>query len=146
MYTSDAEIERIAHGLINRTLPKPDWTHAAHVAAAVWLIWSDAHNAESDMPGYIKAYNLSVGTENTDTSGYHETITFASIRMAEHLLALQEAPSLNEAVNHLLAAGLSGKDWILKYWSSEVLFSKEARKNWVEPDLKALPTRPVGDT
>ena len=31
---SDTDIDRIARGVIDRTLPKAEWTHAAHFAAA----------------------------------------------------------------------------------------------------------------
>jgi len=31
------------------------------------------------------------------------------------------------------------KDWLLAYWSKERLFSVEARRAWVEPDLAPLP-------
>lgn len=37
-FATDAAIEHIALGVIDRTLPKTDWTHAAHFAAAVWLL------------------------------------------------------------------------------------------------------------
>ena len=33
-FSSDAEIERIGRGLIDRSLPKAEWTHAGHFAAA----------------------------------------------------------------------------------------------------------------
>ena len=35
-HLSDADIERIALGVVDRTLPKPEWTHAAHFAAALF--------------------------------------------------------------------------------------------------------------
>ena len=37
-FTSDIEIDRIGRGVLERTLPKAEWTHAAHFAAAFWLI------------------------------------------------------------------------------------------------------------
>ena len=38
MTTPDQEIARIAHGMIDCTLPKSDWTHRGHFAAALWLV------------------------------------------------------------------------------------------------------------
>src|SRR5512146_44410 len=78
----DTCIEHIARGLIDRTLPKSDWTHAAHFAAALWLLRHRGDAAFSDMPPLIRAYNEATGVANTDTSGYHETITIASLRVA----------------------------------------------------------------
>src|SRR3546814_19407624 len=42
---------------------------------------------ERDMAGMIAAYNESVGGVNSDTSGYHETITLASLMAARAVLA-----------------------------------------------------------
>ena len=141
MYTSDKDITHIAHGLRDRTLPKPEWTHEAHFAAAVWLIRSPLYDAERDMPDMIRRYNLACGVANSDTEGYHETITLASIRMASHALKGFEALSLHEAVNDVLKSGLDRSNWIFRYWSRHVLFTPEARRRWVKPDVEALPVR-----
>ena len=37
-FSSDAEVEHIGRGLLDRSLPKIEWTHAAHFAAALWLL------------------------------------------------------------------------------------------------------------
>ena len=143
MYTSNDEIDYIGLRLMMRSLPKHRWTHEAHVAAAVWILESDAHNAETDLPPMIRRYNVSVGTANTDTTGYHETITLASLRrIAVSLAALPHDLACYKKVNAVLAEGLAKPDWIFRHWSREKLFSIEARHNWVEPDLAPLPTFP----
>jgi len=38
LFHSDAEIERIGEGFLERTLPRAEWTHEAHLAATVWLL------------------------------------------------------------------------------------------------------------
>jgi hypothetical protein len=140
-FTSDAGIIAIGEGVIARTLPKPTWTHAAHFAAAVWLIAGQSDLvAERDMPGLIRAYNTATGVANTDSEGYHETITLASLRATRAFLAsLPEDTPLFAACNALLATDLGGRDWLLAYWSRERLFSVEARRGWVEPDVRAMP-------
>src|SRR5579862_6067629 len=90
-FASDEEILTIGHGLLDRTLPKTVWTHAAHFAATLWLLRCRPEiEIEREMPGFIRAYNEATGGANTDTSGYHETITQASIRAARAFLG--EAP------------------------------------------------------
>jgi hypothetical protein len=138
-FSSYAEIERIGRGLIERTLPKLQWTHAAHFAAAFWILRQPAMMAERDMPVLIRAYNEATGVANTDTSGYHETITLASLRVARHWLASRVHMPLHEALNDLLASSLCRSGWLLQYWSRPLLFSVEARHGWVEPDLEELP-------
>jgi hypothetical protein len=139
-FTSDLQIKRIAEGLIKRTLPRSEWTHAAHFAAAAWLMTSGEHEAFSEMPGLIWAYNESVGTPNTDTEGYHETITIASLRATRSMLACEPVDQpLYEAVNRILRSELGDSDWLLNYWSKNRLFSKEARARWLEPDRVPFP-------
>ena len=143
-FRSDAEVARIGAGLIDGALPGAEWTHAAHWASALWLIVvrTDLHPPR-DMPGLIRAYNQSLGNRNTDTSGYHETITQASLRAAWHAVALAPAGApLFETCNRLLASDLGRPDWLMRYWSKPVLFSIEARRDWVGPDQEALPYPP----
>lgn len=140
-FTSDAEIIAIGEGVVARTLPKPAWTHAAHFAAAVWLIAGQSDLvAERDMPGLIRGYNTATGVPNTDREGYHETITLASLRATRAFLAsLPEETPLFEACNRLMATDLGRPGWLLTWWTRERLFSVEARRAWVDPDLGALP-------
>lgn len=138
-FHSDAEIERIGRGLLDRTLPKPEWTHAAHFAAAFWLLRQPGFVAERDMPDLIRAYNAATGTPNTDSGGYHDTITQASLRACRAWLAAHPAVALHLALEELLAGACGRSGWLLEYWSRELLFSVAARRAWVEPDLRPLP-------
>ncbi|MGA0606974.1 hypothetical protein ACO2Q0_13345 [Phenylobacterium sp. VNQ135] len=138
MFT-DTDIARIGEGVIARTLPKPEWTHAAHFAAAVWLLTRPHLDAFRDMPGLIRAYNEATGVPNTDTGGYHETITLASLRAADAQLAARPNATLSSALAELLAGPFGRSDWLLAHWSKDRLFSVEARRRWVDPDLMPLP-------
>ncbi len=138
-FSSDAEIEHIGRGLLDRSLPKAEWTHAGHFAAACWLLRRPDMNAMRDMPGLIRAYNEATGVPNTDTSGYHETITLGSLRAARAWLAGRPDTPLHTALNELLSSEYGRSDWLLAYWSRPVLFSVAARRGWVEPDVQALP-------
>jgi hypothetical protein len=133
---SDAGIESIARGLIDRTLPKSGWTHAAHFAAAFWLLRHRGDAVFADLPPLIRAYNESTGVANTDTSGYHETITVASLRVARAWLAERPGVSLHAALAELLTSRYGRSGWLLAYWSRELLFSAAARRAWVDPDLR----------
>jgi hypothetical protein len=91
------------------------------------------------MPGLIRAYNEATGVPNTDTGGYHETITLASLRAARAWLAIMPGAPLHRAVNELLVSKYGRSDWLLGYWSKPALFCVAARRSWVEPDLRPLP-------
>ncbi|MGZ3377681.1 MAG: hypothetical protein ACXU8S_13895 [Phenylobacterium sp.] len=136
-FPDDAAVDRVGFGLIDRSLPKPEWTHAGHFAAALWLL---RHEPEAvvrrRMPAMIRAYNEATGVANTDDGGYHETITMASIAAARAFLDARPASAaLHEVVDELMASRLGRPDWLLGFWSKDRLFSVAARRNWVEPDL-----------
>lgn len=136
---TDTDIERIAHGLIDRSLPKSEWTHAAHFAAAFWLLSRPGTDAIREMPGLIRAYNEATGVANTDDGGYHETITLASLRATDAWLAARGGEPLHESLAALLNSRFGRSDWLLTYWSRTLLFSPAARRVWVDPDLGPLP-------
>jgi hypothetical protein len=139
-FTSDEQIEVIGSGLLDRTLPKTMWTHAAHFAATLWLMrYRTDLELSDDMPGIIRAYNEATGGTNTDSSGYHETITQVSLRAAGDFLHRAPQAPLFVICNELMQSRLGDPEWLLEYWSRPRLFSVEARRAWLEPDLKPLP-------
>ncbi len=138
-FTSDVEIEHIGRGLLDCSLPKIEWTHAAHFAAAFWLLRRSEADAARDMPRLIRAYNVATGVPNSDSSGYHETITLGSLRAARAWLLARPGAAAHEALMELLRSEYGRSDWLLSYWSKAVLFSVTARRGWVEPDLQPLP-------
>jgi hypothetical protein len=139
-FADDAAINHIATGLIARTLPKAEWTHAAHFAAAIWLArYNPALLVPSVIGAIIRSYNDATGTPNTDTSGYHETITVASMRATvAHLATFPADAPLHVVTNALIASPLGRSDWLLAHWRRDTLFSTQARREWVEPDLAPL--------
>ncbi|MCA8898394.1 MAG: hypothetical protein KDA39_06690 [Hyphomonas sp.] len=139
-FETDAEMVALTRGFRTCTLPKEKWTHAAHWAGALCLLSEDRAAAYRDMPGMIRAFNESVGGRNTDSEGYHETITIASLRAAEHALdTAPEGTPLHDVLAGLVAGPCGKPDWILTYWSRDCVFSVKARREWVEPDLRPLP-------
>jgi hypothetical protein len=141
LFTSDAEIVRIGDGLMARTLPRADWTHEAHLAATTYLLLRRPDmDVDKALPGIIRAYNESVGGVNSDSEGYHETITRAFLRGVRLFLAEADIDEpLHELVNELLLSPMGRRDWPLRFYSPERLFSVEARREFAPPDVAALP-------
>ena len=141
IYAHEADIIRVGEGFAACTLPRVEWTHTAHFAAALWLMrYRPDLDASRDMPRMIRAYNESVGKVNDDSNGYHETITQASLRALRGVLEANPADMpIYKIVNALMASSLGNPNWLLEYWSRDRLMSVEARQQWSEPDLKALP-------
>ena len=139
-FASDAEIERIGEGLLACTLPRSQWTHEAHLAATTYLLLRRPDiDLDAELPGIIRSYNESVGGINSDTEGYHDTITRVFLHGVR--LFLSEAnprEPLHELVNELLLSPMGRRDWPLRFYSRDRLFSVDARRRFIEPDLAAL--------
>lgn len=136
---TDADIAALTAGLLDHSLPKDQWTHAAHLTATLRLVRARDAGLERDMPGIIQTYNVAVGGVNDDSAGYHETITQAYLAaIRAFVAALPPGITDSAAAARLLATPMGDKAWPLTFWSRERLFSVEARRGWVEPDLKPL--------
>lgn len=139
LFESDAAIRHVGEGLLARSLPKAEWTHEAHLAACAWLVLERPDLAlETQLPGIIRAYNLAAGGENTDTAGYHETLTQLYIMGVRRFLDGCTAEGLLAKVNALLTSEMAPRDWPFRFYSRDLLFSVPARRGWVEPDLAVI--------
>ena len=124
-----------------RRLPKSRWTHQAHLLVGLWyLSRHEPAEALAIVRERIRAHNESVGTANTDDSGYHETITRLYLDAIAAHRARHAGASFEESLRQLLAGPLADSGWPLKYYTRERLFSVAARRQWLEPDRK-----PPGD-
>ena len=141
IFSSEDQILRIGEGLMACSLRREEWTHGAHFAAALWLMrYRPELEPATAMPGMIRAYNETVGTVNSDSSGYHQTITLASLRAARGIYDSFPADvPVVRIVNALMGTNFANHNWLLEYWSRDRLMSVEARRAWLEPDLKPLP-------
>jgi len=141
-FLSDDAVARVGKGLLARTLPRPEWTHEAHLAATTYLILKHPEiDLDMELPGLIRRYNESVGGVNDDTEGYHETITRIYLQGVRLFLSdADRAAQLHELVNALLRSPIGRRDWPLRFYSAERLFSVEARRDFVDPNLAPLPT------
>ena len=140
-FLSEDAVAHVGEGLMTRTLPREEWTHEAHLAATTYLVLKRPEiDLDVELPGIILRYNESVGGRNTDTEGYHDTITRAYLRGIRLVRAEADAARpIHELVNELLMSRMGRRDWPLRFWSKERLMSVEARRKWVEPDLAAMP-------
>lgn len=140
-FAAEADVIHVGEGLLARTLPREEWTHEAHLAATIYLLTRRPDiDLDTELPGIIRRYNESVGGVNDDTQGYHETITRTFLHGAR--LFLSEADpdeGLADLVNQFIHSPMGRRDWPLRFYSRDLLFSVEARRTFVAPDLAALP-------
>ena len=140
LFTTDAEIEHLGEGLLACTATREEWTHEAHLAATTYLLLRRIDvDVDSELPGIIRRFNESVGGVNSDTEGYHETITRTFLHGVRLFLERPRGEALHEIVNGLLLSPMGRRNWPLCFYSRKRLFSVEARRTFVPPDLTAMP-------
>ncbi len=135
----NCDAEKLIEQFIAMTLPKPQWTHHAHLRVGLWHVLNyGTDEALLLLRNRISAYNESIGTSNTVHSGYHETITrFYIFLIAQFLSTADLTLSLNQLADQLIIQ-YGDRKLLLKYYSRERLFSVTARLEWMSPDLIAL--------
>lgn len=140
-FTAEREVVEIAEGFLARTLPADRWTHEAHFAATLYLLLRRPDvELSRDLPGLIAGYNVSQGGENTDTSGYHETLTQYYVRAITAFAAAWDSPrDLLAMTNALVRSEWAHRETTLRYWDRATIMSIAARRGWVEPDVAPLP-------
>ena len=141
LFPSDVAVEHVGEGLLACSLPREEWTHEAHLAATTYLLLRRQEiDLDSELPDLIRRYNESVGGVNSETAGYHETITRVFLRGVRLFLAEADlGSSLHEIVNALLLSPIGRRDWPLRFYSREHLLSVAARLAFVAPDKMNLP-------
>lgn len=132
--------DQIARKFNDCTLPENEWTHEAHLIVGLWYLlqYSD-DEALNQLRCRIRRYNVACGIANTDESGYHETITKFYVTIISNFLKTNQTD--REDVDRLadeLINELGDRELIFSYYSRERLFSQNARRNWLNPDLRPI--------
>ena len=131
--------DQLIAAFVSCTLPKSEWTHHAHLRVGLWHV--DRYGPEEALARLrdgIRRLNDTHGTINSETGGYHETITRFYVQfMARFLSAADRSRPLDELTADFIARHPTS-NLLLRYYSRERLFSIEARRAWVEPDLASL--------
>lgn len=140
MFDSVHEIQAFIGAFEACTLPKPQWTHHAHLLVALcYLRRHSFDEALGILRTRIRAYNDSVGTPNTDNSGYHETLTSLFLQGVQAHITGHNNEPLPMLFASLLHSPLCSKEWPLRFYSHAHLTSVAARHHWVEPDVQPFP-------
>ncbi|MEO6329225.1 MAG: hypothetical protein ABIO55_09845 [Ginsengibacter sp.] len=136
---SEEELKYIVDGFFNRTLDKSLWTHDAHIITAIWhLMKFDKEDALCRLRSGIISYNLATGVENTVENGYHETMTIFWWKVINQFLAQRSGYSYRDNCIDFLNSYLAEKNFPLRFYSEQNLFSAMARSRFVNPDVQEI--------
>jgi hypothetical protein len=113
-----------------------DFDHRAHVRLA--YIYLAEHDSETALALMRRALLDFIQHHQIPVAKYHETLTRAWILAVRHFMAI--APAADSATSFIAAnPGLLDSKIMLTHYSTEVLFSPEARARFVEPNLEVIP-------
>jgi hypothetical protein len=110
--------------------------HRAHVRLAYTYLAE--HDAETALAGMRAALLAFLRHHGIDPSKYHETITRAWILAVRHFMESTTSAASADAFIDANPLLLDSRI-MLTHYSAELLFSKEARAAFVEPDLDPIP-------
>jgi len=137
IYKADEEIKLLFDSFEKRSLLKEDWTHAAHLTVALFYCLNYPFGvARNLMRDGIYWLNDAHGTPNTETSGYHETMTCFWMTMVKDFLETRRKDEGLAVLANDLVESYGDTKLPFKFYSRELLFSVEARLGYVAPDLK----------
>jgi hypothetical protein len=129
---TDAEILTLVDRLERCLLAKEEFHHRDHLTVAVvYLYAADLETAMDRMRSSLKRF-----AAHHDVTGlYHETLTRFWLLQVEQ--RLERSRCLEESVREV-QEHLNDKSLAFGYYSRERIESGEARRTWLEPDLKEL--------
>lgn len=135
-FKNEMELAEIVRKFEDASIDRDAWKHAEHLVVALC---------------YVKRYGLDDGlvkmrdglfglltrgfhVDLTKEMPYHETMTVFWMRAVDDFLASKNGASTVEIANEMIER--FDKDYPLKFYTREVLFSDEARTKFVEGDIK----------
>ena len=145
-WTEDS-LQALLEAFLDRTLPAEQWTHHAHLLVGTMLARRMPQDALLPrLRQAISGYNLASGGQNTDSAGYHESITaFYAAVLGAYARRTAHLP-LAEAARRLLDSPLEDRKIVLRAYQAETLKTVAARLGYVAPDIAGFdPARLVAE-
>ena len=135
VYQNEAQIADVVRGFESCTTDKEAFKHQDHLTVAVWYLQDS--NIQEATARLRTALLRFVDHHQVDRAKYNETITVLWLELvAGQLEKLPQSFSLVEKCNSVIES-LNDSGLALKYYSSELLASNEARASFIPPDLKS---------
>ncbi len=140
-FDRDEALDALVAAFERGDTPSEGFSHQAHLAVALAYLDRQglARATRSMRTGLLSFLEHAFGDRAAAEVKYRETVTVFWLRLlAAELAATDASRPLHERVNPLLARYRDAST-IHSYYSQERLESDEARRSFVEPDLKPLP-------
>jgi len=135
-HTPSAEDREFQSRFESCVLPPAEFDHRGHLRLA--YVYLSDHNVDSAQKMMRGALWRFLDHHGVDPAKYHETMTRAWILAVRHFMAL--CPESNSADSFMESdPRMLDSEIMMTHYSAELLFSDEAREQFVEPDLSPIP-------
>ena len=124
------ELDELAARFEEAAIPAEAWTHQAHLRVGANLIHRLGRGPALDaLRAGIRRLNAAHGTVESETRGYHETITCCYVHfIAQFLASCPREMAFDRRVEELVQGSLGERNFLLRYYSRELLMSPRARR------------------
>lgn len=136
-YKTEDEIKELVRSFEDATIGRDEWKHAEHLIVAFYYVsHHDLETATEKMrSGILNLLANGFGVDLEKEMPYHETITVFWMRTVLGFKLTSNGGSIVDTANEL--AERFDKDFPLRFYSRERLFSDEARAKFIEGDLNS---------
>ncbi len=133
-YTTENELLAVVSDFENGTIAREDWRHGEHLTVALYYLSHHEFEAalikmRDGIFNLLRTFEVDFKKEMP----YHETMTIFWLRTVNDFKNSKNDASILETCNELVEK--FDKDYPLRFYSREVLFSDEARQTFVNADL-----------
>jgi len=140
IYRTAQQIAQLVQAVERCALAPAEFGHHAHMTVAIWYL---AHLPIDEATAAMRATIQRFATHHGHNQLYHETITMFWMRVLRHYLDAADPQLPLADVTYRALAELGSMQPVFRHYSRERIFSDQARREWVAPDLIPMPTSTI---
>ena len=137
-YKSDDEIEALVRGFEDCSTLPSEFNHRAHLVVALSYLHLSRLTAEQATERMRAGLYRFLDHYGEDRQVYNETITIFWIKLVQSFLDQTNATRPVADIANEMIKAYGNSQLIYSYYTKERLSSAEAKKEWIEPDMKPL--------
>jgi N-formylglutamate deformylase len=139
-FNSNEDVLKLVHAFEEATVSRDDWKHREHLIVALhYVSLYDLETATNKMrTGILNLLERGFKVDLAKEMPYHETMTVFWIRTVAKFHASWVGDSMAAKIEEMTK--LFDKNYPLRFYSRELLFSDKARIDFVEGDIDLFDT------
>lgn len=136
-YADENEILELVRSFETGTIRREDWHHAEHLVVALYYVSEHGIQTATEKmrSGIFSLLRNAFAVDLAKEMPYHETLTIFWMQTVAEFNDAKNGSSLLDKANEVVEK--FDKDYPLKFYSRERLFSDEARVVFINGDLKS---------